>query len=397
MFLRELELFGFRNLANTHVVFNTPVTLIVGRNGQGKTSLLEAVYLLALPRSFRTGHVRDVVQWPEVAKKFQGELQEFADIELPQFKGCRVRGIVSTTAGEKEICYEIVDGRRTILINGKRAERAGAFFGQLTAIIFTPEELHLVKGAPLLRRQFIDRTISLVDHRYIDCLVSYQRALKSRNTILRSAKSTTSPLHLELSAWDEILVENGLYILEQRLEFGREISGTIDGFYNALSRSAPYEERVSIQVRSNVLDKQGKIPTKEALLGRLEQTRERDKALISTGVGIHRDDLEIVFDTGFGQRDAKGSTSQGQAKSISLALKLSAIEFVRKITQESPMLLLDDVESELDEDRKCSLYELLHGFDSQVLISATSVSKAFASVLGPVSELTVSDGRIVPS
>lgn len=388
MFLRELELLGFRNLANTRVAFKTPVTLIVGRNGQGKTSLLEAVYLLALPRSFRTGHVRDVVQWPELSEKFASD--------TPRFNGCRVRGMVSTASGEKEICYEIVDGRRTVLVNGKRAERAGAFFGQLTAVIFTPEELHLVKGAPLLRRQFIDRTISLIDHRYIDSLVAYQRALKSRNTILRSSKTATSPLHLELSAWDEILVDNALYILKQRLEFSREISSTIDGYYAALSRSAPYAERVAIQIRSNVLDSQGTIPHRGDLLKRLEQTRERDKVTASTSIGIHRDDLEILFDSGFGKRDAKGSTSQGQAKSISLALKLSAIEFVRKITQESPMLLLDDVESELDDERKRSLYEMLQSFDSQVLVSATSVSAAFTSVLGPVSELEVADGKISP-
>ena len=389
MFLRELDLLGFRNLANTRVSFNTPVTLIVGRNGQGKTSLLEAVYLLALPRSFRTGHVRDVVQWPEVAAQFHTP-------DLPQFNGCRVRGFVSTAAGEKEICYEIVEGRRSVLINGKRAERAGAFFGQLTAVIFTPEELHLVKGAPLLRRQFIDRTISLIDHRYIDCLVAYQRALKSRNAILRSSKNATSPLHLELSAWDEILADNGLYILSQRLNFCSELARTIDGFYNALSRSAPYAERVTLEVRSNLLDKDGQLPSRSELIARLEASRERDKATISTSIGIHRDDLEIVFDCGFGQRDAKGSTSQGQAKSISLALKLSAIEFIRKLTQESPMLLLDDVESELDEHRKVSLYEMLQGFRSQVLISATSVSTAFASVLGTVTELEVANGRISP-
>lgn len=386
MFLRELELLGFRNLANTRVVFETPVTLIVGRNGQGKTSLLEAVYLLALPRSFRTGHVRDVVQW--------AERSETLATDTPPLRGCRVRGLVSTAAGNKDICYEIIDGRRTVLVNGKRAERAGAFFGQLTAVIFTPEELHLVKGAPLLRRQFIDRTISLIDHRYIDSLVAYQRALKSRNTILRSAKAATSPLHLEISAWDEILVDNALYILKQRLEFCEAIAATIDGFYSALSRSAPYIEKVAIQIHSNVLDKGGNIPTRADLLARFEQGRERDKATASTLIGIHRDDLEILFDTGFGKREAKGSTSQGQAKSISLSLKLSAIEFIRQITQESPMLLLDDVESELDDERKQSLYEMLRGFDSQVLVTATSVSSAFSSALGPASELVVNDGKI---
>ncbi len=313
--------------------------------------------------------------------------------ELP----CKIAANVETTAGDVEIVLSISQGKRTVAVNGKPTLRASSFYGKLKAVVFTPEELLIIKGAPALRRQFIDRTISLVDPIYLDSLVSYHQALKNRNTLLKGIRvdSLTRDQKNQFDAWEAVLAAHNESIAKSREMFLAKIAPLAQNYYEQLMELSKNNERIGISLSSNIRKEDLSINSIEEIAEQLANSRLRDAVLQSTTVGVHRDDLEVSLDVGSLPRSARLAASQGQVRSISLALKFAAFSYIEQETGERPILLLDDVESELDERRKCSLYRLLSGLEAQVIISATELSPQLVAALPSFDLLRVAGGRIV--
>ncbi len=357
MFLEALEVRGIRNLKHQLINFDKRVTVISGQNGQGKTSLLEAVFLLSHSRSFRTSQIRDVVSRQQ------------------KDEGAAVRGVVRSDLGKREITLEILNGRRTLLLDGKRAESAGQFFGQLRCVTFTPEELQLVKGAPQIRRFYLDRTLSMISAEYLSDLVMYQRALKQRNALLSQHVGVGD--ERALLPWESLLIEHGERVAKARDVFLREISAPCLSFYQKLCEKSEVSrgEHIALQYQSDFYES-GKLLSSDRLHEEFAASRGTDRRLRSTQFGIHRDELSVKFSANDLSGPARTLSSQGQARSISIALKLAAIEYIEARTGASPIVLLDDVESELDSLRRAGLFEFLQASTSQVIITTTDPSWA---------------------
>lgn len=394
MQVRSVELSNFRNLKPQVVRFSSKNTVVVGANGQGKTSLIEAIYLLAQTRSFRTPRTQELVHWGGMS----------AD----------VKATVKTAEGEKIIHYQILSGRKSVTINGHSVTAAEKFYGQLMAVEFTPDDLDLVKGGPNTRRAFLDKTLSMVDRSFVADLVRYNRALKSRNRILVELKAKaggssrairgSASYPVELAPWDTLLVQYGTAVLSKRARFvGRFSPIFADIFRNVVSGCG---ETASLSYLSELLTPDRAELEPSVYAQRFVQEFFRDLRVGTTGVGPHRDDLLIQLlpsevlggdatsESCAAPRRAREIASQGQARTIALALKIAAARYLHEETGEPPVLLLDDVESELDRFRRDALFELVRQSGNQVIITATAVAPELETRLGEFAILQLHEGQI---
>ena len=379
MLVREINLVNFRNLRNQTIRFTHRVTVVVGNNGQGKTNLLESIYFLSHVKSFRVSAARELINWEAVSRSLDG---------------AEVSAIIDAEAGTKHIACRIAGNRRSVLINEKRVKKASDFFGQLRVIEFTPDDLQLIKDGPAERRQFLDRLLSLIDPLFVEHAVAYERALKHRNALLKEVLKGGLPpdaLNGGLATWDELLVRHGVIISQKRFELIASLKNSFRLVYQELANSA--DEDAELGFKSDYM--RGAQPlSREALLEQLREDRTIDSRSGRTNHGSHRDDLLVTIDTGSGMRDARNAASQGQTRSLVLALKLSAVELIKAQTGEEPIVLLDDIESELDVTRRGALYELIRRSKSQVLLTTTEFSPEVRDYLGEHALMRLKSGGI---
>lgn len=378
MRITSLRVSHFRNLIPQLVPFHGQIILICGENGQGKTSLLEAIYTTAHARSFRTNTLREVIAWDGA----EAQVHIRAD----------------TQDGEKELQCTIAPTTREILVNGNKIERASAYYGQLTCIAFTPESLQLVQAGPSVRRRFIDRSISMLDPSYVDTLVQYQRALKSRNALLskfkRESSGSTLPSALvaQLEVWEDLLSSYGCHIIQRRAECIEKLAPRTQQYYNKLSNN---KESVELRYQPNIASSELEQQQARALfLEILQQRRAQDYQRGSTSCGPHRDELALLLSYGPHTQLARESASQGQSRTFALAMNLAVMQLVKEVRAEPPIVLLDDVESELDIRRRTALFEVLDDFQAQVILSATEPSVALTATKVEASILRLDAGRI---
>ncbi len=386
MRINSLDLFQFRNLKTQRVEFPAQLTYIVGANGQGKTSVLEAIYLLSQGRSFRTNKTREVVAW-------------IKDETAPY--DAAVTALVQSRDGEKLVGFQLKNGKRKIFINENPVNKATEFFGQFNAMEFTPDDLQLVKGAPALRRGFLDRVLAMVDSNYVSSLVQYQRALKSRNAILLAnakAKRTagsfgSSTLNDELGVWSELLIAHGIEVCNRRRRLVAELGERFSIQYQLLLQALTPDEREEVRLNftSEYLKGIATLTT-AALREKFVESYERDLRIRKTSFGVHHDELLLEINCGSGFKIAKGSASQGQARSLALALKLAATEYLTEAVGEAPVVLLDDVESELDPGRREALFRTISALNCQVIITGTESSNSLKNSPGKASIIRISGG-----
>lgn len=365
MKLKQLSISRFRNIIEAEVEFPTRINVLVGRNGQGKTSVLEAMYLLGHNRSFRTAKSEEI----------KSRLAGTGDTA--------VSGIIDTEDGEKTLAYRYQDGRKQVFINGSKISSAAQFVGAVKIIDFTPDDLFLVKGTPQERRRFLDKLLALQDREYLEALVRYQRALKNRNALLTSGfNRPRNELRVELSHWEKTLIEDGLRIGKRREALSKKLSSLAQVIYSEFVTDGA-AEKIESRYESKFLK------VKELEEG-FSSSLERDLKLRTTTFGVHRDDLLLTIDTGFGSHSAKQIASQGQTRSAALALKLAGVEYLR---DSNPIVLLDDVESELDKGRRERLLEYLLSLKSQIFI-ATTDRAALPGLAGEAVFFGVEGGKI---
>lgn len=355
MYLQSLSIRNFRNLEDATISFNKRISIFIGKNAQGKTSTIEALYLLAHTKSFRESKLKEVIAFNA----------GIAPCEI-------VAQICDGFGIDKSISCMVGERQKEFYINGNRVKKATDFYATLKVVEFTPEDLQLVKGEPQKRRDFLDKTISLIDKRYLEHLISYQKAVKNRNAILKAAEGSNDVLWDESLVWSKLAASHAVYLLEKRRSFVSKLSEKAASLYKLIAIDSQREDSISLSYRDTLLGQ-----TTVDMLVNYRESLMKDRVMKRTNLGPHRDDLIINHQENHGTREARASASQGQARSISLALKISALVLIKELTSETPILLLDDVESELDTTRINALYRLIsETLHCQTFITAVDGSAA---------------------
>ncbi len=385
MKLRKLILEQFRNYGTLELDFDPrePMTYVVGPNAQGKTNILEAIYLLALTKSFRTSRQQDMIRWESEYARVKGifEKGDAATAAGPDTNAASGRPgkQADSTAGILEL--ETFLGKpphpqKAFKKNGVKTGAAN-FIGNCQVVFFHPEDLNMLYLGPDLRRAYLNVMNVQVNRKYFGALRSYQKVLKQRNALLHAIKEQRAAAR-ELDVWDEQLVEHGSYLMAERSRTLTYFQNLLTPTYQKISRG---DERVRLNyfhtlssLHDSMYDHNESLPdTQETWRSHfakdLGRTRPRDLQALVTTVGPHRDDLEFSFN---GLR-LSSVASRGEYRSLLLALKLIELNFFEEKTGENPILLLDDVFSELDTDRQNLLLHAIEGH--QTIITATHLDQ----------------------
>lgn len=338
MKIESLKLKNFRNYELLSLGFDKSTNIFYGDNAQGKTNILEAVYLSGTTKSHRGTKDRDMIQF--------GENESH----------------IETIVEKNGIKYQIdmhlkKNSPKGIAINKIPIRKASELFGIINIVFFSPEDLNIIKNGPGERRRFIDLELSQLDKVYLNNLSNYNRIVNQRNHLLKEIDYNKSALET-LDIWDMQLIQYGSKIIERRQKFIEEINEIISNIHKKLTGNR--EDIKIIYEPSN-----GALSFEQALL----KNKEKDLRIKSTSVGPHRDDIAFLV----GDIDIRKYGSQGQQRTAALSLKLSEIELVKKSIHDTPVLLLDDVLSELDKHRQNYLLDSIH--DIQTLITCTGVDE----------------------
>lgn len=331
MRVRSLEISGFRNLESAVLKVDPDFNIIVGDNGQGKTNLLEAIFFAAGLRSFRVTHVQELVQCG---------VQE-----------AMVRAWVERWGFERSYEARISGRRRQSLLDGKPPRRLSDYFGGFTAVLFTPEDLSVARGSPAGRRRFLDRAVFNRNVTFLQEAQRYVRLLKTRNALLRR----TARDEALLAAFDAQFVASGEQIKTSRLVYLDALRPLFKEAFQQISQSGNIAELDYYSSWDG--------PLADALV----EARPRDLSRSATSVGPHADDLHFLLDG----RLARLFASQGQLRALVLAWKTAEIKLVKSAAGDAPLLLLDDVTSELDSSRREYLWSFLGTIEAQCFVTAT--------------------------
>ena len=342
----QLSIRNLRNLTTVDFEPSPRLNVIAGDNGQGKTSLLEALYLAATSRSFRTDRVRDLIQ----------DGQEAAS----------VRAVISDGTQEREQRVVVGQASRRLTLDGKPANRAAAYATRSPVVVFHPGDLVLVSGAAAGRRILLDRVALFLEpgsgehrRRYIKAMRERQRALEERG-----------PAAKELDAYEPVMAEYGALLTRAHARAADEV---VLALATSFSRLAGEGTALEAHYASAGTE------CSETFAAELRQRRETDRRRRSASFGPHRDDLALSI----GGRPARHQASQGQQRILTLALKLAELQCVRASRNAHPVLLLDDVSSELDPERTGAVYELVRTTRSQVFVTTTRPELLTTPELGP--------------
>ena len=327
------------------------VNVLLGDNGQGKTNVLEALYLACTGRSHRTRQDRELIAWGA----------DFASVKVDAER--------RDGSHQVEIILSAL-GRRKLKIAGQEVSKSGELMGHVTGVLFSPEDLRTVKDGPVERRRFVDMALSQIKPSYYYGLQRYARALKQRNEVLKLASVQPGVLST-LDSWDEQLAQAGSELMRQRREYIARLSKLAGETHREISDG---REQLEIRYVPSVSMGDDVQANLEALFG----ARENDLRRMTTSVGAHRDDVLLTI----AGRDVRAYGSQGQQRTAALAMRLSELDVMREAMGEWPMLMLDDVMSELDPSRRRQLVSHLKGI--QTFITCTDAEDLAGAEAGKV-------------
>ena len=372
MILENLQITHFRNIEKETIAFDSRVNILFGKNGQGKTSVLEAIYLLAITKSFKA----------QSDKIFLQHSQNYLDIKggFKSAKGNRI---------EVRYFYSEKDGKN-IFLNSNKVEKYSDLIGLIPVVLLSLEDFELTYGVPANRRRFLDILLSQVHPLYLSALQNYKRALAQRNKLLTLIKENKEPPY-SLEPWDEQIVKYGSEIIRHRITFIEFLSQKLAANYRKIS--SLNNERIEVTYKSNIgdeLQKKTQQEIQEHFSRQLKEQINGDIQKESTTTGPHRDDL-IFKKNGF---PFKSYGSQGENKTFLIALKLVESEYVLQNAKEEPLLLLDDIFGELDENRIGHLIDFIADI-GQTFITTTVRHKFENARLNRQNFFEVNDGRIV--
>jgi DNA replication and repair protein RecF len=380
----ELGASGWRNLADgQRLIFpgDARLNVLFGDNAQGKTNVLEAIHFLSAFRSFRTSQPADLIQRgagrADIAATIASrELTRTVEVQLTWRPGTPSTVAAAEGGGVA----------RTILVDGKPVRGTASAFGALSTVLFVPEDLALLRATPAARRRFLDFAVSSVARPYLREASDFQKVLRNRNAVLRARAPQTSSLLLD--TYDEQLARTGAVIVERRRALLRTLEPHAQGFFAALHANLVVE--LSYAADPQVMQAATRAELERALRTGIGARRAVDARRGYSTFGPHLDDFEVRLEG----RPAREHASQGQLRSLVLALKLAELVNVERATAELPVLLLDDVPSELDPARRGYLFGTLEDLTCQTIL--TVADRQVVPGLRHRCDFEVEAGRVVP-
>lgn len=338
MYISSVTLNNFRNYSKEKIEFSPCTNVIYGNNAQGKTNILEAVYIFSHGKSHRTKSDRELIKFSE----------DFAKLSIDFHDAQRDYSAVMQLSR---------NGKKSIKINSVPITKLSMLMNYLNAVMFSPEDLDLVKGSPGARRRFVDASISQLYPGYLVSLIDYHKALSQKNSLLKSLRLAGKSSDVTLSVWNEQLAREGAKIMKYRSDFAVLLNGFAKNIQHEISG-----EELNISYLKSI---RGDDISMDAFLEYLESHQKREIDFASALFGIQRDDLGITINGS----EARVYSSQGQQRTAALSMKIAQADYIHYIKNEYPVLLLDDIMSELDISRRMYLSEKIRG--KQVLITCT--------------------------
>ncbi|WP_017815456.1 MULTISPECIES: DNA replication/repair protein RecF [Paenibacillus] len=368
MFINQISLQNYRNYENIQLDSFSPVNLFIGQNAQGKTNLIEALFVLALSKSHRTNKDKELISFGADNARITCEAEKkYGNVKLE---------LNFSSRGKKA------------KINGLEQRKLSDFIGTINAVMFAPEDLEIVKGSPGIRRRFLDMEIGQVQPSYLYHLQQYQKILVQRNNYLKQSWSAGSKDATMLDIWNEQLVEHGVKIVRKRKQFIHKLQGWAENIHMGITGGK--EKLVLSYVPSfGGVEEEDEAVLFEQFMIKLSQVKEQEYRRGATLAGPHRDDLTFHING----NEAAVFGSQGQQRTTALSLKLAEIELIHEEIGEYPILLLDDVLSELDPYRQTQLIETFQD-KVQTFITATGIESINAGRLKEAQIFHVHQGHV---
>ena len=359
MYIKNISLINYRNYEILQLKLGKNVNVFIGDNAQGKTNIVESIYYGAFAKSHRTSRDKELINW----KKDKAYISLF----------------IGKNRLDKKIDINILrDGKKAIKVNNIKVNKIGELFGTFNVVMFSPEDLKVIKEAPSLRRRLLDMELSQINPKYYFNLVQYNKILNERNVLLKSKKFSEDVLEV----YDIQLIEYADYIISKRLEYIDKIN-----FYGLSIHNEITSGKEKIQFKYNCTVNLDNF--KGNYLKKLKDNILKDREKGLTSVGPHRDDFSVFIN----DVDTKIFGSQGQQRTSILTMKFSSLKIIKEITGEYPVLLLDDVLSELDINRKRYILSTISGI--QTIITCTGMDDLKSYLDEKAKIFTVSNGQIL--
>lgn len=366
MRIKAITLEGFRNYENFQIELDEKLNIIIGNNAQGKTNLLESIYVSGFGKSFRTNKDNDLIMFSK----------PYASVRVD---------IEKDNGYSERIEYRIIKGKKAFFVNGVNITKISDLLGTLNLILFFPDDLKLIKENPTERRKFINRELSHISKLYCVDIIDYNKILSQRNELLKKATYKRDLLET-IEIWDEQLTDKAVRIIRKRFEFIKALDEISRSIHSGITSG---KERLKVTYETQVSEREDIHQMKSELMALLKKNREMDLKRGFTSVGPHRDDLDIrVNDV-----DIRSFGSQGQQRTAALSLKLSEIEIIKKEVGERPILLLDDVMSELDQNRQRDLIHTLK--EVQTIITTTDIHNLLDDYVNTSKVLQIKNGHML--
>ena len=337
MLITELELQNFRNYEKQKIEFNNNINIFYGDNAQGKTNIIESIFISAFGKSFRTSREKELIKYNE----------DFLNINL-KYKNSSREGYIKVQIADK----------KNVIVNGIKIKKLSDLLGNINVVLFTPDDINILKNGPAQRRRFLDMMIGQIRPNYVHNLNMYLKVLEQRNNYLKQLKSTNGNYDL-LDIWDEKLAEYANKVCLYRLEFIKKITDKINEIHSKITEN---KEEIRVEYLTDCENK-GK------LLSLIRERRTLDIIKGFTTKGAHRDDFNIYINDNL----VNVYGSQGQHRTAVLSLKMCELQIIKEEINESPILLLDDFMSELDAKRRKNFLNNIG--DTQVIITCTDEIK----------------------
>ena len=358
MIIKSLELVDYRNYKDLNIEFDPGTNILYGDNAQGKTNILEAIYLSATTKSHKGSKDSEIINFDK--------------------DEAHIRVIIEKEDNEKRIDMHLRSSKsKGIAIDGQKIKKAADLLGLVNVVFFSPEDLNIIKNGPGERRRFADMELCQLDSFYLYNLNNYNKIIGQRNKLLKDIYFHPD-LRETLNIWDSQLVSYGSKIIERRKAFADQISEIIKEYHSKLSGG---REDIVIKYEPNV--------SIEDYASKMNDAQNRDVSAKMTTTGPHRDDFSFIVNG----IDIRKFGSQGQQRTAALSLKLSEIELVKKITKDTPILLLDDVLSELDSNRQNYLLDSIG--DVQTIITCTGLDEFVNDNFKIDKTFKVTEGEVV--
>lgn len=360
MYIKKLQMLNYRNYKSLDINLGKNVNVFMGDNAQGKTNILEAIYYCAFAKSNRTSKDKELINW--------------------EANSAYLSLLVGRDRLDKLIDINILkDGKKAIRINKVKVSKIGELFGSFNVVMFSPEDLRIIKDSPGIRRKFIDMELCQLNSRYYYNLVQYNKILNERNVVLKNRKIDIEILDI----YDTQLSEYGNNIIIDRIKYIKKLNFYGEKIHNDISSG---KEKIEFKYITGIRNLEN---IKEDFYELLKKNRQKDMEKGVTTIGPHRDDFTILLNG----IDAKSFGSQGQQRSAVLTMKFSSLKIIKELTNEFPILLLDDVLSELDFNRK--RYILTSIGEIQTVITCTGIEDLTSYLDSKSKVFKVKDGVIL--